>query len=242
MATTLATIKSTVTGRRKPPVHDQPFQISPNELTELGTIGGKRYWRWKRYELREQPRRYRDQVWMPNPKPGEPDILARAADEMPNGPHTVEMTEDGERVMVAYAMLEAGTYQRLTTSTLPKSLRIVEKRPLDALAGFSILQRRGREAYRPPVAVTGPGAIIEQLARKGYDVTLSTDGDHLVVSGERFGAVRELIDVAGPMLVAWLQERPLTCTVSSHSKKPVEAVTIALGGAAWCLRCKPGDK
>jgi hypothetical protein len=83
--------------------------------------------------------------------------------------------------------------------------------------------------------------MIEQLARKGYDVTLSADGSALVVSAEHFGPVREVIDVAGPLLLAWLQDVPLTCQVSQH-KKPTEAVTIALGGAGWCGQCKAGAR
>lgn len=89
-------------------------------------------------------------------------------------------------------------------------------------------------------APRGPAEIIRYLARRG--IRLAPTGDGLfAVESERGGldeATRDAINAAAPLLRAYLHGTPLRCALPKHvGAEPPEAVTLVLGGAAWCGEC-----
>ncbi|HEX7400172.1 MAG TPA: hypothetical protein VF302_10410 [Candidatus Limnocylindrales bacterium] len=92
-----------------------------------------------------------------------------------------------------------------------------------------------------PEAVTRPRgaeAIIGYLRGRGVELSLSTDGAHVLprsLAGRMFSNDRALLDRAGPLLVAYLAGAPLRCMAGKHDNGVADtAVTIAVGGCPMC--------
>jgi hypothetical protein len=152
---------------------------------------------------------------------------------------------------------------RVTAGTYRRELEKAERRrgppqaarlPVDALDGLSLLRPRADtvlpatttsivQTVLPVIPVTGaylPGrrkvrgrAVLDHLERLG--VTLGVYRGKLLVSSEkgRSAAVAEVVDRAGPLLLGWLTDQPLTCELD-HAEHPPEAWTVLAGGLAVC--------
>lgn len=223
-------ILSTLTGRTwERPTFEMPMLTPERDLTFLGTDrGGRRWFAHKRYGELVEGR-----------------TVDATRQELPN---SVLVEIDHNTFRLFGNVSAPGTFERLT-NTVDRPVRPPKPhRPVDALGHLFLTAPRPERIAASPQAVTvraaedqarGPAAILERLSRAGATVRLSTDRLDLVVttSGGILGAgVLELIDRAGPLLVAHLNGEPLACTVSKH-KGSVLATTFALGGAPWCGDC-----
>lgn len=229
------------------PTFEAPQLISAESLSPLGVYRG-RAWFTCRYGEAETGRTFTD------------------ADVLPDTILTMELVA-GERVHVSYRVHEPGTFERLSTAVHQGPRPKPAHRPVDAL-GALFLSNRQAEIIVPPTAgpdrglpalmpagadgphirpgkppVRGAEALLARLASKGATVTLSADGTSMVVTssgGRPRPGVSELVQVAGPLILAYLRDgKAPDCTVSAH-KVAQPASTVVLGGALACAACMAG--
>ncbi len=156
-------------------------------------------------------------------------------------------------------------------TTTPRTIRQPRPpaavRPIDILGLTTLLDRRPERILAIPEATSdgagfaasatgpiikapepearGPEQIADRLAKAGATVRLAADGEHLVVSAARGvvpkAGVVEVIDRYQRLLLGHLAGTPVLCEITAHGGKPPAAVTIVLGGAAWCGSCGPKE-
>lgn len=216
----------------QPPTFDQPMPMSESSFGKpIGTDrAGRKWYRTKWGEACELR------------------VVDATRETLPNGP-MIPLGE--ERFRTFASPVAPGSYQALMDRVARTPKPPAPDAPIDALGHLSLAEGTPQRAFGSIVGVRviapveparGPKRILDRLSKKGVTVKLSADGSSLVVSasGGRPGpGVIELVDAARPLLLADLQGRPLTCTVTGHKGKPPAAVTLALGGTAWCGECKP---
>jgi hypothetical protein len=224
------TITSRVLRHAKPwtaPNFETPLQIDASELSPIGEYRGKAWYSHNLGEL-ETRRTY------------------RSGEELPNGPITAA-TVDGELVFTGYAVHEPGALAALqdTTPRAPRPPRKVK--PIDLLSGTIAAKSHptsyGTAGRTGAPRTAGVADLLRRIESKGARVTLSADGTSLVVSapGARSPVgVAELIEKAGPLILAYLAGSPLRCTVRDHGADAPQAVSLSLGSTPICAECLAG--
>lgn len=217
---------STLTNRNwEAPQFVMPMPVPASALKELGIDGGGRHFFASKYgECIEGL------------------VVDASTRELPNT-LLVEVGPNQFRTFGSFAA--PGTFERLQSAAPRVPKPPMPHRPVDVLAHLFLITRRPERHDRFGIVAEaeadarGAPGILGRLARKGATVRLSTDRAALVVttSGGHLGpGVLELVDRAGPLLLAHLRGESLACTVSKH-KTPAHAVSVALGGAPWCGEC-----
>ena len=75
---------------------------------------------------------------------------------------------------------------------------------------------------------------MEHLERQGVSLRVHAGKVMADMEGRgRAAAVAEVVDRAGPLLLGWLTDQPLTCELD-HAEAPPEAWTVLAGGLAVC--------
>lgn len=226
------------------PQFNMPMLVKPSDIEYLG---------------RDQ----RGREWHRHRKYGELTLRGGLLDDSFDVlPETVivEAEAGGKRGYQAFDLHAPGTYERFINTLLRTPKPKPAPRPVDRLGSVFLAERiperifasaarraeslTGTSPSAPVIKSAAPPArgaeaVIARLARNGATVALSVDRAQLVVScvgGSPGPGVVELVEAAGPLMLAYLQGSPLQCDVTKHT---AEATTFALGGAPWCGECKP---
>lgn len=222
---------STLTGPRQweRPEFEMPMPTMALDMKELGVDRGGRHW--------FSHKKYGECI--------EGQLIDATNQVLPNS-LIVEVGPDKFRSFGSWAA--PGTFERLVNTPgrapiQPKPLKAIDMRELYAptrsrpqriIASTSAV--RVRSAVEP---AKGPAGILGDLAGAGINVALAADREHLAVStqgGILLPDLTGVVDTFDRLLVAYLRGAPLACEVNEH-KRPVEAVTVIVGGAAACAEC-----
>ena len=144
--------------------------------------------------------------------------------------------------------LLAGSRDRIVPLGKPSSGDVLDATygtPADAALAAEMLTRltpRSPGAMlvpaRPPAI--GPEAILERLRRKGVEV--SARGGYLLVrspKGRLDIGLREAIEAAAPLLIPFLEGKPLACVLSHTGTVPAD--TLGLAGLPLCQGHASGE-
>lgn len=204
------------------PQLESPLLIDARSLTPLGEIKGRPWFDEKSVgELEEQGGLLSDRDILPS------TVLVQTRDE------------DGQRAYRSFRIHAPGTYERLAGQVAPPPPRAPKAAGLiDGLGGIGLFTRVTGD-MRPSYRIRGVEQILARLGSKGVAVRLTADRSALVmVAGDGRPAYTDAVVAATPLLLPYLQSGALpTCQVTAHPT-PVEAITVALPGTAWCGSCE----
>jgi hypothetical protein len=239
-ASIVSTIRTHVSGGAwAAPQFEQPELLDERDLEPLGTQLGVRIFRHRKSTRYGELRERRGVLTEAQPLPNAALIEQRAA--------------DGSRTWRAFDCTPPGEMARIASRPVRVPKAPPPHRPVDSLAHMPMAARRPERAFGSVVGVgilpaedaaRGPAQILARLDRAGVAVRLSTDRIALVVStsgGHLAPGLLDLVDRAGPLVLAHLRGEPLMCTVGQH-EPPAPGISVALGGAPICGECLDGGE
>jgi hypothetical protein len=201
------------------PTWGMPLPLDVGQLRPLGRHKGRDWYAWKDCELEQRGA-----------------LLDVSSPAVADGP-SLRVWKGDDQYLQPLAVHPPGTYAARSAAVPSAPKQQATPRVVDALAAWSLLRRTPRDRSEP-VQVRGAPEIIARLASRGTELHLATDGASLVVKTRNPSTdLRALIRDVAPLLLPYLKNgQPPGCVVTAHDGEPPPAITVAVGGAVWCMR------